>query len=275
MPELPEVETIACTLRPKAVGRRIAAAEVFLPKVIKEPDAGQFVKTITGLKITGLKRRGKFLLFYLSEAYILVIHLRMTGRLVYVAPETPREKHTHVIFHLDDGNELRFQDLRQFGTMHLLAEDQLEEFPSLSKLGPDTLDSSLTRDVFKKMLKGRSGKIKKLLLDQTFISGIGNIYANEILWEARIHPERQAATLNPREISKLYKAMRDVLKRAIAYRGTTLRDYVDGEGKPGGFQTRLAVHGRENQPCPACGSSITRVKSGGRSSYICPCCQKS
>jgi len=274
MPELPEVETIILSLRPKVAGRRICLVEIFLEKVIKEPNPEQFIKDTTGQVIADLKRRGKYLLFGLEKNLVLVVHLRMTGQLVYAFPNTPRGRHTHVLFCLDNGAELRFQDLRQFGTMHLVPEERLAKFRPLMILGPDALDPVLTRDLFKKRMKGKRGRIKKLLLDQTFVAGIGNIYADEILWQARIHPERPVDTLNSREQGKLYRAIKEILARAVEHRGTTLRDYVDGEGKPGGYQALLAVHGRENEPCPSCGSLIVRVKNGGRSSYYCPCCQK-
>ncbi|HHW40000.1 MAG TPA: DNA-formamidopyrimidine glycosylase [Syntrophomonadaceae bacterium] len=274
MPELPEVETILRTLKPKVLGRTIERVEVLLNKVIREPDAEQFVKDTSGRALIGVERRGKYLLFKLTGSLVMVVHLRMTGRLLYVAPDLPRDQYTHVVFYLDNGKELRFHDMRRFGTIDLIPAGRLKTFHSLNKLGPDALDPSLTRDVFKKRLKGRTGQIKKILLDQTFITGIGNIYANEILWKARIHPERSAASLTPRDLGRLYHAMREVLMTAIDHRGTTIRDYVDGEGKPGSFQELLAVHGRENQPCPLCGNSIVRVKNGGRSAYFCPSCQK-
>lgn len=274
MPELPEVETIILSLRPKVAGRRIDRVEIFLEKVVKEPDPERFKREVAGRVIAGIKRRGKYLLFQLEGGLVLVVHLRLTGQLVYALPQAPRDRHTHVLFYLDNGAELRFQDLRQFGTMHLIPGDRLNRFRPLLSLGPDALDPALTRDLFKRRMMGRRGQIKKLLLDQTFVAGIGNIYADEILWQARIHPERAVDTLSSWERGKLYQVMREVLTRAIEHRGTTLRDYVDGEGQPGGYQALLAVHGRENEPCPACRSPIVRVKNGGRSSYFCPNCQK-
>ncbi|MDH7577993.1 MAG: bifunctional DNA-formamidopyrimidine glycosylase/DNA-(apurinic or apyrimidinic site) lyase [Bacillota bacterium] len=274
MPELPEVETVTLSLRPKVVGHRISRVEIFLEKVIKEPNPDRFKEEVAGRKIAGLKRRGKYLLFELEGNLVLVIHLRLSGQLVYTFPDAPRAKHTHAIFYLDNGAELRFQDLRQFGTMHLIPHEHLNKFRPLAILGPDALDPALTRDLFKRRMMGRKGQIKKLLLDQTFITGIGNIYADEILWRARIHPERPVDTLNSWERGRLYRVMRDILMRAIEHRGTTLRDYVDGEGQPGGYQALLAVHGRENEPCPSCRTLIVRVKNGGRSSYFCPHCQK-
>jgi formamidopyrimidine-DNA glycosylase len=273
MPELPEVQTVLTTLQPRLLGRRIEQVEVFLEKIIKSPHPQEFVTLLRGRSITGLGRRGKYLLLELDGSRLLVVHLRMTGRLVYSSPDTPREKHTHLVFHLNNGDELRFQDMRQFGTMSLMRIESFEAFCSQKDLGPDALDPALTRDLFEKRFQGRRGQIKKLLLDQSPVAGIGNIYANEILWRARIHPERTTASLTPVDMEGLYRAMRSVLKEAVAGRGTTLRDYVDGEGNPGNFQSQLAVHGREGEPCPKCGKEIIRLKTGGRSSFVCSGCQ--
>lgn len=274
MPELPEVETIILSLYPNVIGRKIESVEVLLPKVIKKPELSVFIKHVAGRSITGLKRRGKLLLFELDKYYVMVVHLRMTGRLIYTPPDVPREKHTHIIFYLDNGMELRYQDVRQFGTICMVPLEHLDTVPSLRSLGPDALDSTFTRDHFKKRIKGRRGQIKKILLDQTFVTGIGNIYADEILWQACIHPERPVDTLSARELGKLYVVMREILSRAVKYRGTTLKDYVDGNGHPGEYQNFLAVHGRENQLCPRCSSLIVRIKSAGRGTYFCPVCQK-
>lgn len=274
MPELPEVETILRSLETVILNRRIRDVEVLSERAIKKPEAGRFASLLEGQKITGVGRRGKHLLIKIGSSRVLVIHLRMTGRLVYTEEDNPRDQYTHVIFHLDNGGELRFHDVRKFGTMHLLSLEEVETFPSLCSLGPDALDPGLTRDAFKKRLKGRRGQIKKLLLDQSFVTGIGNIYANEILWKARVHPERPVDSLGSREQGMIYQAMREVLALAIEHHGTTLRDYVDGEGNPGGFQAMLAVHGREGEPCPSCGKPVVRSKIGGRSAYFCPLCQK-
>jgi formamidopyrimidine-DNA glycosylase len=273
MPELPEVQTVLTTLQPRILGLRIERVEVFLEKIIKSPHPREFVALVQGRSITGMGRRGKYLLLELDTAYILAIHLRMTGRLVHADPDTPRDKHTHLVFYLNNGTELRFQDMRQFGTMNLMSIDELDSFCSQKKLGPDALDPALTRDLFESRFRGRGGKIKQLLLDQSLVAGIGNIYANEILWWARVYPERTAASLTPGELERLYRAMRSVLRAAVAHRGTTLRDYVDGEGNPGSFQSHLVVHAREGEPCLRCGKGIIRLKIGGRSSFTCPGCQ--
>jgi formamidopyrimidine-DNA glycosylase len=341
MPELPEVQTVLETLRPRLTGLRIERVDVRLEKIVKSPGPQQFAAQVHGRAIAGLKRLGKYLLLELEGGLLLVVHLGMTGRLIYTsagepsagaptvmqngasagaptvtptgasagaptvtptgaptgvppsgappsgapagAPpsgesteartDTPWDRHTHLVFYLSDGAELRYHDQRQFGAMDLMPVDRWEAFCSQKKLGPDALDPSLSCGLFQERMERRKGPIKKLLLDQSLVAGIGNIYANEILWQARVHPERAASSLDRQEVRRIHRAMRTVLSEAITHRGTTLRDYVDGEGHPGGFQERLAVHGREGRPCPRCGTAIVRLKVGGRSSFACPCCQ--
>lgn len=274
MPELPEVETILRGLRKKLLGRTIKRVAVFSGKVIRQPNPEQFAEQLSGKTIVDMERRGKYLIFKLSGSLALVVHLRMTGKLLFVDSDTPRDEYTRVVFYLNGKKELRFHDVRRLGTMDLVPFDELEMLGFLKALGPDALDPSLTRDVFKRRLKGRHGQIKRVLLDQTFVAGIGNIYANEILWRARIRPERLVASLTPREVGRLYRAMREVLLSAVEHHGTTIRDYVDSEGIPGSYQELLVVHGREDLPCPVCGNPIMRLKSGGRSAYFCLSCQK-
>ena len=219
MPELPEVQTVLTTLQPRLLGLRIEQVEVFLEKIIKAPHPREFVALLRGRSITGLRRRGKYLLLELDGSHLLAVHLRMTGRLVYSSPEKPRDKHVHLVFYLNNGDELRFQDMRQFGTMNLMPVASFEAFCSQKGLGPDALDPALTGDLFEKRFQGRRGQIKKLLLDQSPVAGIGNIYANEILWRVRIHPERTIASLTPVDMEGLYRAMRSVLE--------------DGSSRPG------------------------------------------
>ena len=274
MPELPEVETILRSLEPKALGHVIRKVTVIHEKTIKKPDPELFASSLQGQKITGFNRWGKYLLMEIGSSMVLVIHLRMTGRLIFSEAGFPVNKHTRVIFYLDQGMEIHFQDIRKFGTMHLLNRQDLDTFPPFMALGYDALDSRLTLDLFLERLKGRRGQVKELLLNQSFIAGVGNIYANEILFKAGIHPQRPADSLNIQEQKKLYMALRSVLKSAIRCHGTTLRDYVDGDGNRGEFQNMLRVHCRAGEPCPNCGNSIARIKQGGRSSYYCPSCQK-
>ncbi len=183
-------------------------------------------------------------------------------------------RYTHVIFHLNNDHQLRFADVRQFGRLWLVPTDSLGSLAGLKNLGVEPLGELFTREFLKKELRRRHAKIKPLLLDQTFIAGLGNIYTDEVLHRARINPERLATTLTPREIARLYHSIRDVLSEGIENRGTTVRDFADGDGRPGGYQEMLRVYSREGEPCPQCGKTIVRKKVGGRSSYFCPSCQK-
>ncbi|MBC7104555.1 MAG: bifunctional DNA-formamidopyrimidine glycosylase/DNA-(apurinic or apyrimidinic site) lyase [Firmicutes bacterium] len=271
MPELPEVETIRRTLAPLLVGRTITACRVSLPKVLDHRDPDSFVGAVVGRKIEDLTRRGKYLLFHLSGGRVLVVHLRMTGRLIYHPPEVgPEEpvKHTHVIFGLEDGATLHYVDPRRFGRLRLAPAPA-----RLDSLGPEPLDGGFSPEVFRRHLSGRRRRIKALLLDQAFLAGLGNIYADEALYRARIHPERPADRLTAREARALYRAIREVLDEAIRYRGTSIVDYVDGRGRPGEFQLRLNVYGRGGEPCPACGTPIARTRVASRGTYFCPRCQ--
>lgn len=274
MPELPEVETIKQTLRAKLTGLSFTAVRIFLPGVIRTPPADQFEKMIAGAKIMKLGRRGKYLLFQLSKELTLVIHLRMTGRLLYHAAGEPAPKYTHVIFYLDNGDEMRFADMRRFGRLWLVPESKLVELAGFKNLGIEPLDQMFTRDFLKKEMRRRHTRIKPLLLDQSFIAGLGNIYADEVLYRAGINPERSSNTLTPREITRLFHAIRTVLQEGIKHKGATVRDYVDADGREGGYQDLLKVYKKAGQPCPRCGKIIEKKKIGGRSSYYCPRCQR-
>lgn len=274
MPELPEVETVRRTLQPRLTGLKFTNVQILLPKVIKTPDPDQFIEKIKNKKILKINRRGKYLLFHLSGGYTLLVHLRMTGSLVYCEKDEPPARHTHLIFHLNNGGRLRFADMRQFGRIWLVPTGSLGELAGFKDLGIEPLDELFTREFLKKELRRRRTRIKPLLLDQTFIAGLGNIYTDEALHRARINPERPAATLTPREVAQLYHAIRDVLREGIENRGTTVRDFIGGDGRAGGYQELLRVYSREGKPCPHCGRKIVKKKVGGRSSYYCPACQK-
>jgi formamidopyrimidine-DNA glycosylase len=247
--------------------------KVFLPKVIKFPSADDFSAQLKNRHFVSVIRRGKYLLFQLSDEQLLVVHLRMTGRLLWLKEEEPFAKHTHLVFCFAKGYQLRFQDQRQFGTLHLVHYNQLHLIPGLVRLGPEPLADFILSS-FKETLRKSKKKIKNVLLDQTIVAGIGNIYADEILFAAGIHPRRIATTLNADEVNKIYGAILSVLKAGICHRGTSFRDYVDGEGKQGDFQTLLKVYGREGLPCVHCNSLICCQKISGRSSCFCPVCQK-
>lgn len=274
MPELPEVETIKRSLEKNIAGQTIDSVELYMPKIIRCPLPGEFIERLTGKKILRMGRRGKYLLMHLSGGSTLVVHLRMTGRLVYSPPEVPLDKHTHAVFGLSGGRQLRYTDIRQFGRICLAENGELKNLPGLKDLGVEPLEEQFTRDYLKKELKRRRTRIKSLLLDQTIIAGLGNIYADEALFRAKVHPEKIASALTPREIAKLYIAIVEVLRESIENRGTSFRDYVDGEGLSGSNQLSLRVYSREGHPCIDCGKPLARIKVGGRSSYFCPCCQK-
>ncbi|MCF8011147.1 MAG: bifunctional DNA-formamidopyrimidine glycosylase/DNA-(apurinic or apyrimidinic site) lyase [Clostridiales bacterium] len=274
MPELPEVETIKNTLEKKLTGHYITGTEIYLPKVIGPSTPEEFKKKVKQEKIKSLSRRGKYLLIHITGNKTLVIQLRMTGKLIYMCPQEP-VKHTHVVFYLDNNKELHFIDMRQFGKIILTSTNELNNLPGLKKLGVEPLGSSFTRSILYQKLRRCRVKLKSLLLDQTFIAGIGNIYADEALHRALLNPQRTSNTLNTREITRLYHAIREVLHEGIVHRGTSFSDYVDGTGNTGNFQEHLRVYSKEGHPCPNCGTKIKRIKISGRSSYFCPYCQRS
>ncbi|NLT96443.1 MAG: DNA-formamidopyrimidine glycosylase [Clostridia bacterium] len=276
MPELPEVETVRRSLEPNLLNKTITEVKVFLPKLIKIPsgDAEAFGRILTGRKFKAIKRRGKYLLLYLEPDWVLVIHLRMTGRLLYIEKPVPVEKHTHFIFCLDDGNELRFHDVRQFGLIYLVQEKDLETIEGLKTMGPEPLSEDFTLECLKNSIKGKKQRAKVFLLDQRCVAGIGNIYADEILFQAGIHPDRRVDTLRDDEKEALWRAIKDRLQAGVDHRGTSIKDYVDGFGQAGSFQNQLQVYGKYGEPCPRCGTIIQRTKSGGRTTSFCPRCQK-
>ena len=275
MPELPEVETIRRSLEEKISGLAITGVDIYLERIIKEPaSVGVFKEIVAGKKIEKLDRIGKYLLLYLSDGYVMVIHLRMTGRLLYVAQYEDVTKHTHLIFQLSNDYHLRFLDIRQFGTIYLLKEEELKTIKGLAVLGPEPLSENFSAALLNERLRKKVKKIKQVLLDQDVVAGLGNIYADEVLFEAGILPDRKANTLTEDEISKLYQSIVKVIKEAICHRGTSFRDYVDGEGEKGDHQNHLKVYQRTNQPCNRCQCHIKREKIAGRSSHFCLGCQR-
>jgi formamidopyrimidine-DNA glycosylase len=274
MPELPEVETIARGLRATLPGRRVRSVRLGKTDFIEEPAAIE--RDIPGMRITAVRRHGKFLLLDLEspngsqEKFSLLVHLGMTGRLVVCDAESPVPPHTHVFFALDDGRELRYTDVRRFGRIRILRD--APEQDRLGTLGLDPLEASESQ--FISLLGQRRAQIKALLLDQHVLRGIGNIYADESLWRARIHPRRLGANLTRDELRCLYRAVRDVLNDAIRLRGSSIADYVDSDGNLGGFQRRHRVYQREGKKCFRCGTLIRRAIVAGRSSHFCPRCQR-
>ena len=269
MPELPEVETIARGLQELLIGRQFIGVRVGWENLVARPTVEEFKRGLVGQRILGVKRRGKYLVFTLSSGGSLIVHLRMTGRLLIKNADDELDKHDHLIFELDDARELRFNEVRKLGRVYLVDnEDEV-----VGDLGPEPLDDDFTSADFAALLSGRRGMIKPLLLKQQFMAGVGNIYADEALFAARIHPERRADTLTAEETEGLYHALRQVLRQGIENRGTTLTAYRDAEGREGENQDYLQVFRRTGQPCPRCGTPIERTVVGGRGTYFCPKCQ--
>lgn len=272
MPELPEVETVRRTLCDKLIQRTIERVEIITPRQIYHPDPDTFRAELEGAAFTDLKRRGKYLLLELGPL-TLVCHLRMSGHLYVCDPGRPRDKHTHVIFHLSDGMELRYEDQRKFGGFHLLRPDGEGVPPGLANLGPEPLSDEFTPIELALRLADRRAPIKAVLLDQSTVAGLGNIYVDEALFCAEVHPERPAESLEPEEMDRLYICIRSVLQRAVEKRGTTFSLYFDGEGKEGDMYDELQVFDRTGQPCPRCGTPIVKLAVAQRGTHVCPACQ--
>jgi formamidopyrimidine-DNA glycosylase len=272
MPELPEVETIARMLAPAVKGRVIAGIELLYRPLLR---AGGWkrLEAMSGRRILGVRRRGKMLLIECESGRTLVFHLKMTGQLLFAGEAEPRDKHTRLVVRFEDGiNELRFRDVRKFGFLLCVESDPERSCRELACLGPEPLEVGLP--VFAAILKARAGRLKPLLLDQTRIAGIGNIYADEMLFAARIHPEAPASSLNKASVARLHDSMKKILAQAIEANGSTLRDYRDADGNEGNFQDFHKVYDRTGEPCVSCGTPIRRKRVGGRSSHFCPRCQR-
>lgn len=276
MPELPEVETIVRGLKKFVVGRRISDVNVRRADVLAGETAATFRAAIRGARITDARRRGKLIIIELDGERSLVIHLRMTGSLTYCLPETPLLPHTHVVLNLADGRELRFADTRRFGSLRLVGLGARAAAAAIPDMGPEPLDK-MSADKFENMIAAinRSRRpIKSWLLDQKWIAGIGNIYADEILFHAGIRPERLPGGLSNHDISSLHRSLTEVLRAAIRSRGTTFSDYVDLAGERGGYARHLRVYQRTGRDCLECGEKIVKTKMAGRSTHYCPRCQR-
>lgn len=282
MPELPEVETVARGLRRTIVGRRILSVRLGKTDFIDDPAALE--QHLPGRRIEAVERYGKFMLLRLSRAQgatlsatngdaapaALLVHLGMTGQIAPTPAAQPFEKHTHAFFLLDDDRELRYADPRRFGRLAYLSAGPLAE--ELRSFGADPLE--ITVEEFVKQARTRRARIKALLLDQGFLRGVGNIYADESLWRAKIHPARLGASLSKVEAAKLHRVLQEVLEKAIVLRGSSISDFLDAEGQPGEYQQHHRAYGREGERCYRCGALIRRAIVAGRSSYFCPKCQR-
>ncbi len=272
MPELPEVETICRELNDTICGKQILRVEFLWPQVVKNLSPEEFSLRLKNDRFHGAERRGKYLLLRLDSGQVLVMHLRMTGKILYLTPGVPREKHTHLVFHLKGRRELRFIDQRKFGEIHLLLDSELSSFPPLKKLGPEPLSPEFNLKFLTELLKRSERKLKEFLLDQTKVAGIGNIYADEALFLARLSPLRSSSSLRLAEVKRLYQAIRSVLARSIRFQGRTFSHYRTVRGEKGDY--RPLIHDDKLQLCPRCLIPVQRARVGGRGTYYCPNCQK-
>jgi formamidopyrimidine-DNA glycosylase len=272
MPELPEVETIVRRLQPLLAGQKIQRVQVFHPKILRL-SSKVFIDRLTGAIIRKIRRKGKLIVMDLDPGLTLFLHLKMTGQLLFEPDSSFPDRHTHVIFHLfPSGFQLRYRDIRKFGFFDLEDATTSSQSPLLLNLGPDPFE--ITPGQLIGMMHSKKKTVKSLLLDQSAISGLGNIYADESLFRAKIHPLTGTGVLSKTRIQILHQTIREVLSQAIREKGSTLRDYRRPDGQPGGFQNFHQVYGRTGKPCPVCGSPIEKIRVAGRGTHLCPFCQK-
>ena len=274
MPELPEIEAIKRVIEPQIQGLAIEQVTVNRPEVIAHPAADEFCTRITGQFFTEINRRGKFLIFCLSGGDKVVLHLRMTGCLLVTPADYPEEKHTHLVFHLSDGRELRFSDTRRFGRFWLLRQGEADTYTGMEELGAEPFDPGFSGEYLSTCLGKRKKAIKECLLDQSVIAGIGNIYSDEILFAARIHPERPANTLTTEEWNRLASVIPERLAFFVEKNKTTPEEYLKTKGQGYRNTPFLQAYGHGGEPCPVCGEILCRSVIGGRSSAYCPTCQR-
>ena len=290
MPELPEVETIVADLRPHLVGRTIVRCELNFPTIVRHPEPEEFVDAVVGMRIDSVGRRGKYILISLTPPHLwggggeaaggapnnlqLVVHLGMTGQLRLVDPVAPLANHTHAVFFLDDGRQLRYRDPRRFGRLLLGTEQALLSSKKMPRLGPEPMDPEFAPDELYRRLRTRRAAIKAVLLDQGAIAGVGNIYADESLHKARLRPDRIAGSLSKKSARRLHESLRESLTLAIANRGSSVDTYRDAWGEIGGQQEKLLVYGRAGEPCFTCGRPLSAIRIAGRTTVFCRRCQR-
>ena len=281
MPELPEVETVARDLRPRIVGATIVGARCSWARTLRSHTPEAFAQGVAGRRVEAVGRRAKLIVIGLSAEAALTIHLKMTGQLFVVPAEAPEDPYVRLVLELADGREIRFRDIRKFGKVGLYGRDpvtgelvtEVGGAAVFAALGPEPLDEAFTVREFRRRLRRRSGRLKPLLLDQAFVVGVGNIYADEALWAARLHPLRTVGTLRPHDERRLFMAVRSILAEAIERRGSSIDDYTAPDGD-GSMQERLQVYQRTGEPCPRCGRPIRRIVIGARSTHLCSWCQR-
>ena len=267
MPELPEVETIRTELLPHVLGRTITGIDILWDGMVKQPSVGEFRARVTGRTITGLTRRGKYLFFSLSGGETMVMHMKMTGSLII---DPASDRFTRVVFHLDSGAALHLWDPRKFGKMWLVPD----ESEVSGKLGPEPLDDDFTIEAFSERLRSRTAPVKPVLLDQSVVAGIGNMYADEALFDAKIHPLTPAGKLTGVEIERLHGSIRRVLEHALRCKGASIRNYIRPDGNTGTAHEEFNVAHGAGKRCPRCGTTIERIVVRGRGTYYCPDCQQ-
>lgn len=272
MPELPEVETVRRGLERLVVGRTILSLEVKVPKMIKT-SYDSFLHELSGQTIHAMRRRGKYLIFDFGQL-IMISHLRMEGKYLLFTDQVPTNKHFHLFFKLDDGSTLVYQDVRKFGTFDLIAKNQEEAYFTKKKVGPEPTKKTFKYAPFERALMISVKPIKSLLLEQKLVAGLGNIYVDEVLWAAKVHPETPAKELGKAAMKRVHEQTIAILQLGIEKGGSTIRTYRNALGEDGTMQNYLQVYGKTGQPCPRCASPIEKIKLGGRGTHLCPHCQK-
>jgi formamidopyrimidine-DNA glycosylase len=274
MPELPEVETIRAGLEPVLRGRRLDRVEIRDPRLTRPFDPAVVARALEGERVAGLDRRGKYLIVRFESGRVLLVHLRMTGNFLVGSRGTlAADPHERAVVRLDDGSDVTYRDVRRFGTWLLVEPQEVEPYLS-DRLGEEPLENTFRTAVLAARLAGRRAPIKAALLDQRTLAGMGNIYADEALWRARVHPLRPAGELDANEIRRLHRGIRDALRVGISRQGATLSNYATPDGERGGMQEEFKVYGREGEPCPRCGTPIEKIHAGGRGTSYCPSCQR-
>jgi len=274
MPELPEVETVRAQLEPGLVGRRFQRVEILDPRLTRPFDPVGVAVELVRERVSALERRGKYLIVRFESGRVLLVHLRMTGQLLHANGSLPRDdRHRRAVVRLDDGSDVVYRDVRRFGTWLLLEPGELGGYLE-ARVGPEPLGQTFTTRRLAEVLAGRRAPVKAVLLDQRRLAGVGNIYADEALWRARIHPLRSAGELTAPEVAALHRGVRAALKAGIARQGATLNDYRKPDGGRGRMQDEFRVYGREGEPCERCGTPIEKIRAGGRGTWYCPSCQR-
>lgn len=272
MPEIAEVRVVANVLKKELLGKKIKKIEVLYSNII-ESNKDEFIKCLTNQTFTDIKTYGKYLIFSLGD-YSFLAHLRMEGKFYYVPSKEEITKHTHVIFNLDNGYDLRYNDTRKFGKMKLVKTDDIYEDASIKKLGPEADSNSLTADYLLGQFSKKKQPIKSALLDQTVISGLGNIYANEVLFASKINPLRESNSITSKEVKSIIDNSKRIVTKSFECGGCTIRSYTSSLGVIGHYQDYLCVQSREGESCPVCKTPIKRIKIDGRSTFYCEKCQK-